>query len=64
LFAKWESSIGERERLATQITQLEQQYKADLEFNLNTQKSDAQNRIADAMEKTRLEGQHYHLANN
>lgn len=56
LFAKWESAISEKEKLMSQITQIEEQHKIDIELQINLQKDDAENRIADAVEKARLEG--------
>ncbi|XP_069112463.1 forkhead-associated domain-containing protein 1-like isoform X2 [Argopecten irradians] len=57
LFAKWESSISEKERLTAQITQVEQQYKEELSRNRTMAEEDAENRVRDAIEKTRLEGE-------
>ncbi|XP_033764191.1 LOW QUALITY PROTEIN: forkhead-associated domain-containing protein 1-like [Pecten maximus] len=57
LFAKWESSISEKERLMAQITQVEQQYKEELTRNRTVAEEDSENRVRDAIEKTRLEGE-------
>ncbi|CAC5400757.1 unnamed protein product [Mytilus coruscus] len=57
LFSKWEASISEKERLVSQISTLEQQYKADLERQVSITKSDSDNRVTDAVEKARLEAE-------
>lgn len=56
LFSKWEASISEKERLVSQISTLEQQYKTDLERQVSMTKQDSDNRVTDAVEKARLEG--------
>lgn len=58
LFSKWEASISEKERLVSQISTLEQQYKADLERQVSMTKQDSDNRVTDAVEKARLEGKY------
>ncbi|XP_021372851.1 forkhead-associated domain-containing protein 1-like isoform X2 [Mizuhopecten yessoensis] len=57
LFAKWESSLSEKERLMSQITQVETQYKEELARNRTMAEEDAENRVRDAIEKTRLGGE-------
>ena len=43
-----------------QIATLEEQYKADLERQVNIAKEDSNNRVTDAVEKAKLEGMvHY-----
>lgn len=56
LFAKWESSIGEKDRLTSQISEAEQQYKLELERLRATSEEDMDNKVKDAIERTRLEG--------
>ncbi|KAJ8320668.1 hypothetical protein KUTeg_002255 [Tegillarca granosa] len=48
-------AISEKEKLMLQITQIEERHKTDIELQINLQKDDAENRIADAVEKARLE---------
>ena len=56
LFAKWESAIGEKERLVKQISEMEVRFKEDLHEQLESQKTDAEGRISDAVEAAKLEG--------
>lgn len=56
LFSKWEASIGEKERLVSQISTLEKQFKEDIERQVNIAKQDSDNKVTDAVEKAKLEG--------
>ena len=55
LFAKWESAIGEKDRLVKQMAEMEKKFKEDLHEQLNSQKTDSESRISDAVEAARLE---------
>ena len=57
LFSKWEASISEKERLVSQISVLEEQYKTDMERQVSIVKQDSDNRVVDAVEKTKLEAE-------
>jgi hypothetical protein len=56
LFAKWESSLSEKERLVKQISSMEIAHKEDMLLQLEQQKVEYEGRIADAAEKAKLEG--------
>ncbi|CAG5124562.1 unnamed protein product [Candidula unifasciata] len=56
LFSKWELSLAEVERLQTQIKLLEKEHKAELELKLSALTTEMENRIQDAVEKTKLKG--------
>ncbi|XP_060586593.1 forkhead-associated domain-containing protein 1-like isoform X3 [Ruditapes philippinarum] len=55
LFAKWESSLSEKERLVKQISSMEIAHKEDMLLQLEQQKVEYEGRIADAAEKAKLE---------
>ena len=44
----------------SQISVLEEQYKTDMERQVSIVKQDSDNRVVDAVEKTKLEGK-YHI---
>ena len=56
LFSKWESAIGEAERLTSRLAELEEHHRADLDLQLSAQKQDLENQLVDAVERARLEG--------
>lgn len=56
LFAKWESSIKDKDRLVKQIADLEAKHKEDVALLNEQNKTDADGRIQDAVEKAKLEG--------
>ena len=56
LYAKWESAIGEKDRLVKQMGEMETRFKEDLHQQLEAQKTDAEGNISDAVEKAKLEG--------
>ena len=58
LFSKWEASISEKERLVSQISLLEEQYKTDMERQVSIVKQDSDNRVVDAVEKAKVEGKY------
>ncbi|XP_046360042.2 forkhead-associated domain-containing protein 1-like isoform X3 [Haliotis rufescens] len=55
LFAKWESAIDEKERLGTQLAEMEQSHKEEMKQKLDALKEEMGNRLVDAVEKARLE---------
>ncbi|XP_067659401.1 forkhead-associated domain-containing protein 1-like [Haliotis asinina] len=55
LFAKWESAITDKERLESQLTEMEQHHKEELKEKLDALKEEMDNKLVDAVEKTRLE---------
>ncbi|XP_041377667.1 forkhead-associated domain-containing protein 1-like isoform X2 [Gigantopelta aegis] len=57
LFAKWESAISEKDRLMSQIAELDEHHRADLALQLDAQKQDLENQLTDAVERARLEGE-------
>jgi len=56
LFAKWETSIGEKERLMKQITDMEARHKEELDLKINQQQTESQDAVTEAVEKAKLEG--------
>lgn len=56
MYAKWESALGEKDRLVKQISDMETRFKEDLHQQLEAQKADAESNITDAVEKAKLEG--------
>ena len=56
LYAKWESALGEKERLVKQMADMEIKFKEELQQQLELQKVEAEGKITDAAEKAKLEG--------
>lgn len=55
LYAKWESSLNEKERLVKQLNDSEAHYKEDIRLQAQQQQNDFDGRVADAVEKARLQ---------
>ncbi|KAL4221029.1 Forkhead-associated (FHA) phosphopeptide binding domain 1 [Mactra antiquata] len=55
LFAKWESSIKDKDRLVKQISDLESKHKEDISLLEGQHKTDLKGLLQDAAEKARLE---------
>ncbi|BFZ23626.1 hypothetical protein BsWGS_26664 [Bradybaena similaris] len=56
LFSKWELALAEVESLQAQIRLLEEEHKAHLELKLKVLTTEMENKIQDAVEKTKLKG--------
>jgi hypothetical protein len=59
LYAKWESALSEEKRLMDQIAQLEGHHQETLKLRLDALQKEMNDKMADAVEKTRLEGNRY-----
>ena len=57
LHAKWESERSEKDRLTTQIAELEAHYEEDYRIKLEAQNKDADTRLKEMVDKVKLEGQ-------
>ncbi|KAL8571126.1 hypothetical protein ACOMHN_010587 [Nucella lapillus] len=57
LYAKWESALSEKDRLVAQIAELESHHQDNVNLKLDAQRNDLDNRLMDAVEKARLEGE-------
>lgn len=57
LYAKWESALSEEKRLAEQIAQLEDYHQGTLKLRLDALEKEMTDRMLDAVEKAKLEGE-------
>lgn len=57
LFAKWESALSEKDRLSAQIAEMEGHHQEDVRVKLDALQRDMEGKLADAVERARLEGE-------
>nr|KAG5691839.1 hypothetical protein BaRGS_033443 [Batillaria attramentaria] len=57
LWAKWESALSEKDRLTAQMAEMEGHHQQDLQLKLDALQKEMEDKLADAVEKARLEGE-------